>query len=75
MELAREQKKKKMWYIIVTMILIVVGAPGTVPKGLEKRLEELEIRRGIEKPPDYIIVEIGQKNEKSHGELRRLAVI
>ena len=31
----------------VAVILIVVGAHGTVPKGLEKRLEKLEIRRRI----------------------------
>ena len=28
----------------VTVILIVVGTLGTVPKGLEKGLEQLEIR-------------------------------
>ena len=32
----------------VTVIPIVVGALGTVPKTLKKRLEELEIRRRIE---------------------------
>ena len=34
-----------MW---VTLIAIVVGALGTVLKGLEKRLEELEISGRIE---------------------------
>ena len=32
----------------VTLITIVVNALGTVPKGLEKRLEELKIRGRIE---------------------------
>ena len=33
----------KLWNM-VTVIPIVVGALGTVPKGLERKLEELEIR-------------------------------
>ena len=47
LDLARELKEKN-WNMKVTMILIVVGALETVPKGLEKRLEELEIRERIE---------------------------
>ena len=39
---------KKLWNMRVTVIPIVAGALGTFPKGLEKRLEELEIRRRIE---------------------------
>ena len=31
----------------VTVVPIVVGALGTVPEGLDKRLEELEIRERI----------------------------
>ena len=38
---ARELKKRCNMKLM--MILIVVGACGTVPKGLEKRLEELNI--------------------------------
>ena len=41
------------------IIPIVIGALGTVPKGLEKRLKELEI---------------GQNIEKSHEDQRRLSV-
>ena len=39
-DLAREQKK--LWNMKGTVIPFVVGASGTVLKGLEKRLEELE---------------------------------
>ena len=42
---ARELKKnKKLLNMKVMVIPIVVGALGMVPKGLEKRLEEFEIR-------------------------------
>ena len=46
LDLAREQKK--LWDMLVTVILIVVGALGTVPKGLERGLEQSEIRIRIE---------------------------
>ena len=39
---ARELKKK--WKMNVTVILIVIGALGTVTKGLVQGLEDLEIR-------------------------------
>ena len=39
---------KKLENIRVILIPIVVGALGMVPKNLEKRLEELEIRGRIE---------------------------
>ena len=35
---------KKLWNMRVVVIPNVVGANGMVPKGLEKRLEELELR-------------------------------
>ena len=36
---------KKLWNMIVTVkVIVVVGALGMVPKGLEKRLEQLESR-------------------------------
>ena len=44
----------------VTIIPIVIGAFGTVTKGLLKGLEDLEVG--------------GQNTEKSPGDLRRLAV-
>ena len=46
MDLARELKK--LWIMRVKVIPIVVGALGTVPINLEKRLEGLEIRGRIE---------------------------
>ena len=45
-DLARELKK--LWNMRVTVIPIIVGALRTVPKGLEKRLEERQIRGRIE---------------------------
>ena len=55
----------------VTIIPIVIGAFGTVTKGLLKGLEDLEV--GGQKTEDSII-ENGQNTEKSPGDLRRLAV-
>ena len=45
-DLASEQKKLRN--MKVTVIPIVIGVLGTVPKGLESRLEELEIRGRME---------------------------
>ena len=45
-DLARELKK--LWNIKVTFIQIVIGALGTVTKGLVKGLEDLEIRGRME---------------------------
>ena len=42
LDLARELKK--LWHMEVTMIPIVIGAPRTIPKGLIRGLEDLEIR-------------------------------
>ena len=52
----------------VAVILIVIAALGTVTKGLVKGLENSEKRGRVE------TIEIGQNAEKSHGDLRRLAV-
>ena len=46
LDLARELKK--LWNMRMKGIPIVVGALGTVPINLEKRLEDLEIRGRIE---------------------------
>ena len=37
----------KLWNMKVKIVPIVIGALGTVPKGLEKNLGELEIRGRI----------------------------
>ena len=55
------------------IIPIIIGAFGTVTKGLLKGLEDLEV--GGRDHPNYSIDENGQNTEKSPGDLRRLAVI
>ena len=54
----------------VTIIPIVIGAFGTVIKGLLKGLEDLEVGDH----PNNSIIENYQNTEKSPGDLRRLAV-
>ena len=46
LDLARELKK--LWNMKVTIISIVIGAFGTVTKGLLKGLEDLEVGGGVE---------------------------
>ena len=43
--LDRDREVKKLWYMNVTVIPIVIGALGTISKGLVRRLEKLEIGR------------------------------
>ena len=57
----------------MTIIPIVIGAFGTVTKGLLKGLGDLEIGGRVDSP-NYTIVENSQNTEKSPGDLRRLAV-
>ena len=52
----------------VTVIPIVIDALGTIPKGLVKGLEALEITEQVE------TMKIGQNTEKSPGDLRKFAV-
>ena len=66
LNLAWELKKK--WNMKVSVIPIVIGALGTVTKGLVKGLEDLEIRGWVE------TIETGQNTEKSPGHLKRLVV-
>ena len=46
LDLARELKK--LWNMKVTVILIVIGAPDTVTKGLVQGLDDLEITGRVE---------------------------
>ena len=46
MDFARELKT--LWSMKVTLMPIVIGAFGTIPKGLDRGLEELEIRERLE---------------------------
>ena len=39
-----DRELKKLWKMKVTVISIVIGAHGTVTKGLVKGLEDMEIR-------------------------------
>ena len=54
LDLAKESKK--LWDMKVKMIPIVVGALETVPKNLEKRLNELEIKGELKpsRPQQYL---------------------
>ena len=56
----------------VTEIPIVIGALGTIRKGLVKRLDEVENRRTSGDHPNYNIVEVGQNT--SLEDLRRVAI-
>ena len=69
LDLAREMKK--LWKMKVTIISIVIGALGTVTKGLIQGLGNNGTGGDC---PNCCIVEIGQNTEKSPGELRRLAI-
>ena len=53
---------------------MVIGAFGTVTKGLLKGLEDLEVGGRVESMPNGSIIEDGQNTAKSPGELSRLAV-
>ena len=67
LDLAREQKK--LWNMKLTVKPIIIGALGTITKGLVKGLEESEIRTRIE--IIQTALKIGQNTEEV---LRRLAV-
>ena len=58
----------------VTIIPIVIGAFGTVTKGLLKGLKDFEELAAEWDHPNYIIIEDGQNTEKNPGDLRRIAV-
>ena len=58
----------------VTIVLIVIGALGTITKGLLKGLEDLEVWRTGRDYPNDSIAKNGQIPETSPGDLRRLAV-
>ena len=64
----KESELKKLWTMRVTVIPIVTGALWMLQKGLEERLEELEIR-GNERKSKPSIVLIGQNTDKSPRDL------
>ena len=67
LDLARELKK--LWNMKVTIGPIVIGALGTVTKGLLKGLEDLEVSRWVETIQTTALL-----RTTSPGDLRRLAV-
>ena len=71
LDLVREMKK--LWNMKVTIIPIVIGAFGTITKGLFWT-GGFGGRRKSGDHPNYNIIEIGQNTEKSPGDLKRLAV-
>ena len=60
---------KKLWNMQVTIIPIVIGAFGTVTKGLLRGLEYLEVSGTGGDHPNDSIIENGQNTEKSPGRL------
>ena len=58
LDLARELKK--LWNMKVTIIPIVIGASGTVTKGLLKGLEDLEIRGRVETIQTTALLRMGR---------------
>ena len=58
----------------VTIAPIVIGAFGTITKGLLKGLEDLEVGGRVETIQNDSIAENGQNTETSRGDLRRLVV-
>ena len=72
LDLARELKK--LGNMKVTIVPIVIGALGTITKGLLKKPGKLGIRRTGRDYPNDSIAKNGQNPGTSHGDLRRLAV-
>ena len=64
--------EKKLWNMKVIIIPVVIGAFGTVTKGLLNGLEDLEVGGLVH--PNYSITKNGQNTEKSPGDLMRLSV-
>ena len=58
----------------VTIVPIVIGAFGTITKGLLKGLKNLEVGGQVETIQNDSITKNGQDIEKRPGDLRRFAV-
>ena len=56
----------------MTVISIVIGALGTIPKGFGKETGRIRNRRTSGDHPHYHNVKSGQNTEKSPGDLRSL---
>ena len=66
-----QRTKKKQWNLKVTVTLIVIGAFGMFPLVLERRLEELEIRRWFDASQTIALLQSARILRRV---LRRLAV-
>ena len=58
LKLARELKK--LWNMKVTIVLIVIGALGTITKGLLKGLEDLEVGGWVETIQTTVLLRTGR---------------
>ena len=65
---------KKPWNMNVTIVPIVIGAFGTITKGLLKGLEDLEVGGRVETIQMTALLRTARITEKSPGDLRRLDV-
>ena len=65
---------KNLWNMKVTIIPLVIGAFGTVTKGLLKGPDYLEVGGRVETIQTTTFFENGPNTGKSPGDLRRLAV-
>ena len=76
LDLARELKK--LWNMKVMIVPIVIGALGTISKGLLKGLEDLEVGEWVETIQTTALLRtawiLRRVLETSPGDLRRLAV-
>ena len=63
------ENKKILWYMKIKVIPIIIAALGTVPKGLEMGLKELEIGR-IETIHTTRIPKTDQNSKKKPGDLQ-----
>ena len=58
------KKNKKRWNMKMTVITIVIGALGTIPRGWKSNWR-LGNKRASGDHPDYSIIQISQNTEKS----------
>ena len=56
-----------------TVIPIIIGALGTVTKGLIQGLEDFEMRTSGDHP-NYSIIKFGQNTEKSPGDIQHRVI-
>ena len=65
---------KKLWNMKVTIVPIVIGAFGTVTKGLLNGLKDLEIRGRVETIQTTTLLRTARILRSVLGDLRKLAL-